>query len=78
MRNRKIARFVLLIRCGADIRLYRNCENSRKRKLRELYRYTALLNAGQPPQLQDWLTGDDPTDEPERRFLDENDITRCV
>ncbi|KAF2178636.1 hypothetical protein K469DRAFT_642642 [Zopfia rhizophila CBS 207.26] len=51
-----------------------NCELSRKRKLRELYNYTALLNASRPPQLQDWVISDEPG-ENERRFLDENDIT---
>jgi chromatin modification-related protein VID21 len=55
-----------------------NCELSRKRKLRELYNYTALLNAGHPPQLQDWswATSDDISSEDERRFLDQNDITK--
>ena len=58
--------------------MYSNCELSRKRKLRELYNYTALLNAGHPPQLQDWswATSDDINSEDERRFLDQNDITK--
>ncbi|KAF1995179.1 hypothetical protein P154DRAFT_624181 [Amniculicola lignicola CBS 123094] len=56
-----------------------NCELSRKRKLRELYNYTALLNAGQPPQLRDWFTGGFVADEPnetEQLFLDENDMAK--
>ncbi|KAF2474874.1 uncharacterized protein BDR25DRAFT_255374 [Lindgomyces ingoldianus] len=52
-----------------------NCEVSRKRKLRELYNYTALLNAGRPPQWQDWAISDQPS-ELELRFLNQNDITK--
>lgn len=59
---------VLISRC-------RHCEQSRKRKLRELYNYTALLNAGYPPQVHDWLISDEPT-ELEARFLDQNDISK--
>ncbi|KAF2683413.1 hypothetical protein K458DRAFT_304897 [Lentithecium fluviatile CBS 122367] len=51
------------------------CEQSRKRKLRELYHYTALLNLGHPPQVHDWVISDEPS-EHEARFLDENDITK--
>ena len=59
---------------GADIAVRRSCERSRKRKLRELYSYTALLNASQP-QLFDWAISDEPS-ENEARFLDQNDILR--
>ncbi|KAH7132067.1 hypothetical protein B0J11DRAFT_520748 [Dendryphion nanum] len=52
-----------------------NCELSRKRKLRELYNYSGLLTADRPPTLKDFLISDEP-DENERRFLDENDITK--
>lgn len=75
MRHGKIALFVLFCRGGADIAVRRTCEQSRKRKLRELYNYTALLNAGHPPQVHDWVISDEPS-ENERRFLDENDITK--
>lgn len=75
MRHGKIASFGLFGRCGADIGVCRTCELSRKRKLRELYNYTALLNAGHPPQAHDWLISDEPA-ENEARFLDENDITK--
>ena len=51
----------------------RHCELSRKRKLRELYSYTALLNAGHPPQAHDWAIPDEPS-EKEAHFLDDNDI----
>ncbi|ORY12089.1 hypothetical protein BCR34DRAFT_483131 [Clohesyomyces aquaticus] len=51
------------------------CEQSRKRKLRELYNYTALLKAGNPPQSQDWLINEVP-DESEAAFLDANDIAK--
>ena len=62
---------------GADIAVHRNCLRDRKRKLRELYNYTGLLNAGHPPQVSDWswATSDD-LSEDERRFLDLNDITK--
>ncbi|KAJ4300958.1 RNA polymerase II transcription elongation factor SpEAF [Kalmusia sp. IMI 367209] len=52
-----------------------HCELSRKRKLRELYNYTALLNAGHLPQVHDWSISDEPN-ENEAHFLDENDITK--
>ena len=55
MRYRKIARFVFSGCGGADIHVHRLCELSRKRKLRELYHYTAVLNAGHPPQQRDWI-----------------------
>ncbi|KAL1595771.1 RNA polymerase II transcription elongation factor SpEAF [Paraconiothyrium brasiliense] len=51
------------------------CAASLKRKLRELYGTTALLNAGRPLQAQDLALDDEP-DENEARFLDENDITK--
>lgn len=56
---------------------FRFTANSRKRKLRELYHYTALLNAGHPPREEDWTIRDQP-DETEARFLDDNDITKLV
>ncbi|KAF2793843.1 hypothetical protein K505DRAFT_276230 [Melanomma pulvis-pyrius CBS 109.77] len=74
MRHAKIARFALFRRRGADIALRRSCELSRKRKLRELYHYTTLLSAGNPPQ-HDWVLSDDPS-EIEARFLDQNDIAK--
>ena len=77
MRQRKIAPFYLFRRGGADIAVYRNCELSRKRKLRELYTYSALLIQARPPTLKDLLFGDEP-DENERRFLDDHDITKYV
>lgn len=54
----------------------RSCELSRKRKLRELYHYTALLGAASPPQVHDWVLSDDPSDEDEAHFLDQNDISK--
>ncbi|KAF2876408.1 hypothetical protein BDV95DRAFT_484072 [Massariosphaeria phaeospora] len=65
----------LFRRGGADIAVHRNCEVSRKRKLRELYHYTALVSAARPPQLHDWPLSDEPA-EHELHFLDENDITK--
>lgn len=59
---------------GADIALRRNCERSRKRKLRELYHYSALLEAGH--QLHDWPSISDEPSENERLFLDANDISK--
>jgi chromatin modification-related protein VID21 len=53
----------------------RTCELSRKRKLREVYAYTALLNAAHQPKLHDLLFDAEP-DENELRFLDENDIAK--
>jgi chromatin modification-related protein VID21 len=55
--------------------VYRLCELSRKRKLRELYNYTALLNAGHLPQVHDWAISEEPS-EHEARYLDENDIAK--
>ena len=77
MRHAKIAPIRLFARRGADMAVRRNCELSRKRKLRELYSYTALLNAGHPPQVHDWAVADEPSDN-EQRFLDENDIAKYV
>lgn len=77
MRHGKIAPICLFAWRGADIAVHRLCEQSRKRKLRELYNYTALLNAGHPPQVHDWLIADEPS-EHEARYLDENDIARYV
>ncbi|KAF2441046.1 hypothetical protein P171DRAFT_524028 [Karstenula rhodostoma CBS 690.94] len=51
------------------------CDGSLKRKLLELYRYTALVNTGLPPEVQYCHNNDEP-DENEARFLDENDITK--
>jgi len=64
------------MRGGADVAVRRSCELSRKRKLRELYRYTALLGAASPPQAHDWVLSDDPSDEDEAYFLDQNDISK--
>jgi hypothetical protein len=75
MRQRKIAQIALYMCGGADIAVRRSCERSRKRKLRELYNYTALLNANHQPQLLDWVISDEPS-ENEARFLDQNDILR--
>ncbi|KAF2702938.1 hypothetical protein K504DRAFT_463956 [Pleomassaria siparia CBS 279.74] len=50
-------------------------ELSLKRKLRELYHYSALLSSNKTPQLRDWLISDVPS-EHEARFLDENDIAQ--
>ncbi|OCK74067.1 hypothetical protein K432DRAFT_430241 [Lepidopterella palustris CBS 459.81] len=52
-----------------------NCELSRKRKLRELYAYTALLNAAHPRKLHDFVFNAQPDDK-ELAFLDENDIAK--
>ena len=60
---------VLISRC-------RNTLLSRKRKLRELYNYTALLNAAHQPTLGDWEWTTSEPNENERRFLDENDIAK--
>ena len=73
MRRHKNRSYFLLLCRGADHARY--CLNSRKRKLRELYHYTALLNAGHPPREDDWIIRDQP-DEQEARFLDDNDITK--
>ncbi|KAF1974081.1 hypothetical protein BU23DRAFT_567862 [Bimuria novae-zelandiae CBS 107.79] len=48
-----------------------HCLNSRKRKLGELFHYSALLNAGEPPRPQS-----DQPDENKARFLDANDLTK--
>jgi len=77
MRHGKIARILLFGWRGADIAVHRLCEQSRKRKLRELYNYTALLNAGHPPQVHDWVISDDPSEQ-EARYLDENNIAKYV
>lgn len=68
MRHRKIARFVLLLCCGADIAVHRTCNESRKRKLRELYRYTACLDVPEK-----WATTVH-LEQHETQFLDENDF----
>ncbi|KAF1950404.1 hypothetical protein CC80DRAFT_482837 [Byssothecium circinans] len=52
------------------------CELSRKRKLRELYGYTALLNQNPPQVHLDWAVPDEPRDDDEARFLDQNDISK--
>jgi hypothetical protein len=56
---------------GADVA----CRHSLKRKLRELYHYTALVTTGLPPEPKYCSINDEP-DENEARFLDENDITK--
>ena len=43
--------------------------------MREVYAYTALLNAAHQPKLHDLLFDAEP-DENELRFLDENDIAK--
>ena len=62
---------VLILRCRTSV-------SNRKRKLRELYKHTAYctasLNAGYYPKLED-LQYSDPDDK-ERRFLDENDLSK--
>jgi chromatin modification-related protein VID21 len=77
MRQGKIAPIWLFDWRGADIAVHRLCEQSRKRKLRELYNYTALLSAGHPPQVHDWVISDEPN-EHEACYLDENDIAKYV
>lgn len=72
MRHRKIARFGLLFCCGADNAVHRTCNESRKRKLRELYKYTVYLDV--PDK---WATNTQ-LDQLEGRFLDENDIEKYV
>ncbi|PVH97182.1 hypothetical protein DM02DRAFT_631378 [Periconia macrospinosa] len=52
-----------------------NCEQSRKRKLRELYSYTALLNTTRLLSPRDWLIPDEPPPD-EAHFLDQNDISK--
>lgn len=54
---------------------HRQVAGSRKRKLRQLYAITTLVNAGLPPQFKEI---NDQLDEEEARFLDENDIIKCV
>lgn len=76
MRHRKIAPIAFCMRCGADIAVRRACERSRKRKLRELYHVNSLL-AAPPGTVVNWVISDEP-DENERRFLDQNDITKYV
>ena len=70
MRHLKIARFVLLLCCGADIAVHRTCNENRKRKLCELYKYTVYLDV--PDK---WATNTQ-LDQLEGRFLDENDIEK--
>jgi chromatin modification-related protein VID21 len=69
-RHRKIARIHLLLRGGADIAVHRTCNESRKRKLRELYKYTVYLDV--PDK---WASIDQPS-ENEARFLNDNDIEK--
>jgi len=75
MRHEKIAQICLICCGGANIAACRRCELSRKRKLRELYTYTALLNAGHLPPVHEWAIPDPPS-EIEARFLDDNDIAK--
>jgi hypothetical protein len=72
MRHRKIARFVLFVCCGADIAVHRTCNETLKRKLRELYKYTVYLDVADK-----WATNTQ-LDQLEGRFLDENDIETYV
>lgn len=67
--------FVFTCCGGADIPLHRNCEQSRKRKLRELYAYTALLNTARPLLTRDWAIPDEPQPD-EAFFLDQSDISK--
>lgn len=74
--SEKIAQILLLLRGGGDADVAcRHCEGSLKRKLRQLYRCTALINTGLPPEVQYYHHNDEP-DENEARFLNENDITK--
>ena len=52
--------------------MHRTCNESRKRKLRELYKYTVYLDV--PDK---WATNNQ-VDQLEDRFLDENDIEKYV
>ncbi|KAL5407768.1 hypothetical protein PMIN03_006956 [Paraphaeosphaeria minitans] len=52
-----------------------HCHGSLKRKLRELYRYTALVHTGLPPEVQ-YCHSNDELDESEVDFLDKNDIIK--
>ena len=67
MRHRKIARFVLLLCCGADMAVHRTHIETRKRKLRELYKYSAYFDVPEK-----WATTIQ-LDQHESQFLDEND-----
>jgi hypothetical protein len=75
MRRRKIARIAFMSRRGANVAVYRECERARKRKLRELYHVSHLLEWAAAPQVADWADSEAP-DESELRFLGENDITK--
>jgi chromatin modification-related protein VID21 len=70
MRHRKIAPIHLFLRRGANIAVHRTCNESRKRKLRELYKYTLYLDV--PDK---WASTDQPS-ESETRFLNDNDIEK--
>ena len=60
---------VLISRCRTTL-------VSRKRKLRELYHYTALLSAAHQPTAGDWdWTSREPS-ETESRYLDGNDAAK--
>lgn len=50
--------------------MHRTCNESRKRKLRELYKYSAYLDVPEK-----WTTNIQ-LDRHEERFLDENDIEK--
>lgn len=56
--------------CGADIAVHRTCNETRKRKLCELYKFTVYLD-----QADKWATNTQ-LDELQGRFLDENDIEK--
>jgi len=67
MRHQKIARFVLLSGRGADMAVHRTHNETRKRKLREVYRYSAYFDVPEK-----WATTIQ-LDQHESQFLDEND-----
>jgi hypothetical protein len=78
MRQRKIACFVLLV-CGgsANYHVRRLTSSTLERHLRALWKVTGCCNAalnGHQPRADDVVYND--PDEEERRFLDQNDITK--
>jgi hypothetical protein len=79
MRQRKIAYFVLLI-CGggANYHVRRLTSSTLERHLRALWKVTGCCNATlsghHQPRADDFFYND--PDEEERRFLDQNDISK--
>lgn len=71
----KSLRYVYLSLVVLIILVQRRVELSRKRKLRELYAYTALVNAPKGPRLLEVSLDAEP-DLSEARFLDENNIAK--